>query len=181
MMRTTIVLLIAGAGLWLLSAQPRTRVNAKDGLTYVWIPPGKFQMGCSPADTECFDNEKPAHQVTITKGFWLGQTPVTQQAFLRPPAQQDIAVPPFNPEGYGLARRDFLLGHFPGQAGCDAEAFAACVVSLLRNPEERAALAAGARRTAEASYDWPLLAARQLAVYSLLTTGAVVARDRFHS
>ena len=29
------------------------------------------------------DNEKPAHQVTITKGFWLGQTPVTQQAYQR--------------------------------------------------------------------------------------------------
>jgi formylglycine-generating enzyme required for sulfatase activity len=83
MMRTTIVLLIAGAGLWLLSAQPRTRVNSKDGLTYVWIPPGKFQMGCSAGDAECFDNEKPAHQVTITKGFWLGQTSVTQEAYQR--------------------------------------------------------------------------------------------------
>ena len=50
----------------------------------------------------------------------------------------------------------------------DAEAFAACVVSLLRNPEARAALAARARRTVEAGYDWPLLAARQLAVYSSL-------------
>ena len=28
-------------------------VNPKDGLTYVWIPPGKFQMGCSPGDAEC--------------------------------------------------------------------------------------------------------------------------------
>jgi formylglycine-generating enzyme required for sulfatase activity len=59
------------------------KVNPKDGLTYVWIPPGKFQMGCSPGDTECFDNEKPAHEVTITKGFWLGQTTVPQQAYER--------------------------------------------------------------------------------------------------
>lgn len=59
------------------------KVNPKDGLTYVWIPPGTFRMGCSPGDNECFDNEKPAHQVTITKGFWLGQTPVTQQAWQR--------------------------------------------------------------------------------------------------
>ena len=58
-------------------------VNPKDGLTYVWIPPGTFQMGCSPGDAECYDDEKPAHQVTITKGFWLGQTPVTQQAYQR--------------------------------------------------------------------------------------------------
>ena len=59
------------------------KVNPKDGLTYVWIPPGTFMMGCSPGDTECDDEEKPAHRVTITKGFWLGRTPVTQQAYQR--------------------------------------------------------------------------------------------------
>jgi formylglycine-generating enzyme required for sulfatase activity len=59
------------------------KVNPKDGLTYVWIPAGTFMMGCSPGDNECFDDEKPAHQVTVTKGFWLGQTPVTQQAWQR--------------------------------------------------------------------------------------------------
>jgi formylglycine-generating enzyme required for sulfatase activity len=59
------------------------KVNPKDGLTYVWIPPGTFMMGCSPGDNECFPDEKPAHQVTITKGYWLGQTPVTQQAYQR--------------------------------------------------------------------------------------------------
>jgi formylglycine-generating enzyme required for sulfatase activity len=49
----------------------------------VWIPPGSFQMGCSPGDTECGDNEKPPHQVTIAKGFWLGQTEVTVGAYKR--------------------------------------------------------------------------------------------------
>jgi formylglycine-generating enzyme required for sulfatase activity len=58
-------------------------VNPKDGLTYVWIPPGRFMMGCSPGDAECSDHEKPAHEVTITRGFWLGQTPVTQRAYQR--------------------------------------------------------------------------------------------------
>jgi formylglycine-generating enzyme required for sulfatase activity len=60
-----------------------TRENPNDGLTYVWIPPGKFTMGCSPGDATCGDDEKPAHEVTITQGFWLGQTPVTQQAYQR--------------------------------------------------------------------------------------------------
>jgi formylglycine-generating enzyme required for sulfatase activity len=55
-----------------------TKVNPKDGLTYVWIPPGTFTMGCSPGDNECFENEEPAHQVTLTRGFWIGQTEVTQ-------------------------------------------------------------------------------------------------------
>jgi formylglycine-generating enzyme required for sulfatase activity len=59
------------------------RMNPKDGLAYVWIPPGSFQMGCSPGDTECLDNEKPPHQVTISKGFWLGQSEVTVYAYKR--------------------------------------------------------------------------------------------------
>ncbi len=60
-----------------------TMVNPKDGLTYVWIPPGTFRMGCSPGDSECRDDEKPRHQVTISKGFWMGQTEVTQEAYER--------------------------------------------------------------------------------------------------
>jgi formylglycine-generating enzyme required for sulfatase activity len=61
----------------------RTKVNSKDGLTYVWIQPGTFTMRCSPGDSECDADEKPAHEVTISAGFWLGQTPVTQQAYQR--------------------------------------------------------------------------------------------------
>jgi len=62
---------------------PHFKVNPKDGLTYVWIPAGTFTMGCSPGDGECFDEEKPAHQVTITHDFWIGQTDVTQEAYER--------------------------------------------------------------------------------------------------
>lgn len=55
--------------------------NPKDGLSYVWIPPGKFTMGCSPYDSQCDAGERPAHAVTITKGFWIGQTEVTVAAY----------------------------------------------------------------------------------------------------
>ena len=61
----------------------QTRNNPKDGLTYVWIPPGRFTMGCSQGDGDCDDDENPAHEVTISKGFWLGQTEVTQEAYER--------------------------------------------------------------------------------------------------
>jgi formylglycine-generating enzyme required for sulfatase activity len=61
----------------------QTRVNPKDGLTYVWIPPGTFMMGCSPDDDEAYPDESPPHKVTITHGFWLGQTPVTDAAYHR--------------------------------------------------------------------------------------------------
>lgn len=59
------------------------RKNPKDGLVYVWIPPGHFTMGCSPGDSECSDREKPAHEVTLTHGFWLGQTEVTEAVYGR--------------------------------------------------------------------------------------------------
>ena len=61
------------------------RRNPDDGQNYVWIPPGEFQMGCSPGDNECYDDEKPAHKVTIARGFWLGQTEVTVAAYRRAP------------------------------------------------------------------------------------------------
>jgi len=57
------------------------RENPKDKLRYVWIPPGNFMMGCSPGDLECFEDEKPPHEVIITHGFWIGQTEVTQAAY----------------------------------------------------------------------------------------------------
>ena len=59
------------------------RENPKDGSKYVWIPPGTFMMGCSPGDSACAPDEKPLHQVTITKGFWMGQTQVTVGAYKR--------------------------------------------------------------------------------------------------
>jgi formylglycine-generating enzyme required for sulfatase activity len=59
------------------------RLNPKDGLSYVWLPSGTFVMGCSEGDNECFDDEKPAHQVTVSKGFWIAQTLVTQRAYKR--------------------------------------------------------------------------------------------------
>ena len=64
-------------------SQGEVRVNPNDGLKYVWIPPGTFMMGCSAGDTECRSDEKPPHQVTITKGFWIGQTEVTVGAYKR--------------------------------------------------------------------------------------------------
>ena len=65
---------------WLLFREKSVRTNPRDGQTYVWIPPGKFSMGCSPGDHECGDDEKPAREVT-TIGFWMGQTEVTQAAY----------------------------------------------------------------------------------------------------
>ena len=73
------------AGIQVVPYRPAgaSKMNPKDGLRYVWVPPGKFTMGCSAGDSDCGGYEKPAHQVTITKGFWLGQTEVTQAPYQR--------------------------------------------------------------------------------------------------
>jgi len=57
--------------------------NPKDGLSYVRIEPGEFWMGATPGDTEAGADEKPRHRVRITKGLWLGATPVTVAAYKR--------------------------------------------------------------------------------------------------
>ncbi len=43
-----------------------------------WIPPGRFLMGSPETEAGRFDNEDPQHEVTISRGFWLGDTPCTQ-------------------------------------------------------------------------------------------------------
>ena len=57
--------------------------NPNDGQTYVWIPPGEFEVGCSTHDDECNGGETGYHPVTvrIARGFWLGQTEVTQASY----------------------------------------------------------------------------------------------------
>ena len=81
------------------AAKPLPWLNPKDGLTYVWIPPGTFTMGCSPADTECQPDESPSHLVELPGGFWLGQTEVTNAAYRRvvasasfPPNEANLPV-----------------------------------------------------------------------------------------
>jgi sugar transferase (PEP-CTERM/EpsH1 system associated) len=66
-------------------------------------------------------------------------------------------------EGIGATHgRDILIADAP-------EDFAAGVVSLLRDPASRAALAACARETVERAYDWPALAGRRLEIYESLS------------
>jgi len=61
----------------------KPHVNTRDRQSYVFIPAGKFMMGCVPGDTKCEDHEKPQHEVTIGKAFWMGETEVQVEAFLK--------------------------------------------------------------------------------------------------
>ena len=56
-------------------------------LDFVWINPGTFKMGASDSDKACGSDpntpehcaeERPQHEVKISKGFWLGKYEVTQ-------------------------------------------------------------------------------------------------------
>ena len=92
------ILFVAVPGVWTMlphgMKQGAVKVNPKDELKYVLIPPGTFMMGCSPGDAECDDDEKPPHDVTITKGFWMGQTEVTVGAYKRFAVTKGRQMPP---------------------------------------------------------------------------------------
>lgn len=42
------------------------------------MPPGTFDMGCSPSTGNCLANENPVHSVTITDAVFIGRYEVTQ-------------------------------------------------------------------------------------------------------
>jgi formylglycine-generating enzyme required for sulfatase activity len=44
-----------------------------------WIPPGTFLMGSPDGEDGRYDDEGPQHEVTISDGYWMFDTPVTQQ------------------------------------------------------------------------------------------------------
>jgi formylglycine-generating enzyme required for sulfatase activity len=68
-------------------------LNPTDGQTYGWIPSGTFTMGCSAGDSQCSDDEKPAHPVDIEKGFWLDRTETTIGAYQKFAARRKIQAP----------------------------------------------------------------------------------------
>ncbi|BCD96395.1 hypothetical protein MARGE09_P0595 [Marinagarivorans cellulosilyticus] len=56
----------------------QTLLLADVQVTFRWCPPGVFLMG-SPEDEEGRINDETQHKVTLTQGFWLMETAVTQQ------------------------------------------------------------------------------------------------------
>ncbi len=65
----------------LAAAEPPEKSARADnslGMKLVWCPPGEFMMGSPASDEEAYDDEKPQVAVQLSRGFWLGQTEVTQ-------------------------------------------------------------------------------------------------------
>ena len=74
------------------------RVKDKaSGMEMLLVPPGKFMMGASPSDELALElekfvaenspqfkySERPQHEVTITKAFYLGRNEVTQEQWMK--------------------------------------------------------------------------------------------------
>ncbi len=73
-------------------AEGASFVEPLTGLELLWVPSGRFLMGSSKTkgspgyDPEADDDERPAHQVELSRGYWIGRHPVTNkqyEAFLR--------------------------------------------------------------------------------------------------
>ena len=61
------------------SGYPWRVLDTATGIEMLLIPGGTFTMGCSASnDYDCSSLEEPAHQVTLSKAFYLGKTEVTQ-------------------------------------------------------------------------------------------------------
>ena len=64
-----------------VAAAPEALITNSIGMKLKRIPPGTFTMGCE--SDRAYSDEKPAHQVTLTKPFYLGICPVTQGEYER--------------------------------------------------------------------------------------------------
>ncbi|MCB9701888.1 MAG: formylglycine-generating enzyme family protein [Myxococcales bacterium] len=110
-----------------------------------WIPRGSFIMGSPPDEPGRWDDEGPAHEVEITRGFWLGDTPVTQGLW--------EAVMGANPSRFKDPRRPVETVSWE-----ECQAFCAAL--------ERLAPGLGVRLPSEAEWEYACRAGTETATYA---------------
>jgi sulfatase-modifying factor enzyme 1/trypsin-like peptidase len=58
-------------------------LRTESGIDYVRICPGTFTMGSAENDPQAYDDERPAHQVTLKSEIWIGKTEITNKQYRR--------------------------------------------------------------------------------------------------
>src|SRR5262249_37767008 len=78
-----------------LPSVPVREFDLDKGVTWpvVLIPAGTFWMGSPAREKGRWADEGPRHQVSISKPFWLGRTPVTQAQYQRATNPEGRAKP----------------------------------------------------------------------------------------
>ena len=130
-----LVISVSLIGLWPAAAQDKlqgrkpdtfagtragqTRTDNRLNMPLVWIPSGDFTMG-SPKDEKGRNDWENQVQVTLTKGFWLGQHEVTQAEWRRV-----MRSTPWHGQDYVKEGDDYPATHVswntamkPCRAGC---------------------------------------------------------------
>jgi formylglycine-generating enzyme required for sulfatase activity len=69
-------------GLWCEFQVPRHDGEGVVTQRMRWIKPGTFMMGSPEGEEERYEDESPWHRVTLTKGFWMADTQVTQELWM---------------------------------------------------------------------------------------------------
>jgi len=56
------------------------KINDKVSIKCIYVPPGRFYMGCPLIQIPHWE-ESPQHMVTLTKGFYMAETPITYEQY----------------------------------------------------------------------------------------------------
>jgi len=106
------------------------------GMSFKKIAPGKFMMGAPETESGSRIDERPVHQVEITRPFWLGVYEVTQAEYLKVTGANPSF---FSADGDGRAKVQSLdSGKLPVEQVSWEDAIAFCE-KLSALPEEKAA------------------------------------------
>jgi uncharacterized protein (TIGR02996 family) len=113
----------------------RPRLTNSIGMALVLLPPGAFLMGSPPEEKGRLRDEGPQHEVAITRPFYLGAYPVTQEEY-----EKVIGANPswYSPTGGGHSELKGLdTRRFPVEQVSWEDAVAFCRKLSELPPEKR--------------------------------------------
>ncbi len=95
-------------------------------MTFRWCPPGKFMMG-SPESEPSRNGDEGQVLVTLKRGFWLGETTVTQRQW-----RHVLGTQPWPTTRFVQAGDDFPAVHVCHSGEDSAVEFCECLTALER-------------------------------------------------